>query len=186
MVLDFAENYTCNLQDEVQACHWYHEQATVHPIVTCYRCPKCASATTTESIVFITDEKKHDHHAVLCFLDIANQHLQSTRNLDIQYQVQFTDGCPSQYKSKGPFYDISMAKQNYGFHVERAFFGSRHGKVPSDGESDVVKSCASAAVTAGRAVITTALEMFHFCEENLAIDLPSADDQCNHFLPQFF
>ena len=37
MVMDFAENYTCQYQGEVQAAHWHHEQATVHPTVTYYR-----------------------------------------------------------------------------------------------------------------------------------------------------
>ena len=37
MVMDFAENFTCNYQDEVQAAHWAHDQVTVHPTVTYYR-----------------------------------------------------------------------------------------------------------------------------------------------------
>ena len=43
MVLDFAENYTCKTQDEVQAAHWTQEQVTVHPIISYYNChnPSC-------------------------------------------------------------------------------------------------------------------------------------------------
>ena len=26
MVVDFAENFTCTYQDEIQAAHWHHEQ----------------------------------------------------------------------------------------------------------------------------------------------------------------
>lgn len=37
MVLDFAENFACQYQDEVQVAHWHHERATIHPIVTYYR-----------------------------------------------------------------------------------------------------------------------------------------------------
>ena len=37
MMMDFAENYTCTYQDEVQAAHWAHDQVTIHPAVTYYR-----------------------------------------------------------------------------------------------------------------------------------------------------
>ena len=37
MVLDFAENFSCSYQDEVQAAHWHHQQVTLHPIVVYYR-----------------------------------------------------------------------------------------------------------------------------------------------------
>ncbi|KAK7090796.1 hypothetical protein V1264_010549 [Littorina saxatilis] len=47
MVLDFAENFTCNYQQEVQAAHWHHEQVTVHPIVAYYRCPVCPKTVSS-------------------------------------------------------------------------------------------------------------------------------------------
>ena len=39
MVMDFAENFTCQYQGDskVQAAHWHHEQVTVHPTVSYYR-----------------------------------------------------------------------------------------------------------------------------------------------------
>ena len=40
MVLDFAENFACSIQDEVQSAHWYHNQVTVHPVV-CYYGWRC-------------------------------------------------------------------------------------------------------------------------------------------------
>lgn len=40
MVLDLAENCSCNYQEEVQAAHWYHEQVTdyVHSDIKLYLC----------------------------------------------------------------------------------------------------------------------------------------------------
>lgn len=37
VLLDFAENYSFVVQDEVQAFHWNNVQATLHPIVIYYR-----------------------------------------------------------------------------------------------------------------------------------------------------
>ena len=36
MVMDFAENFTCLYQHEVQSAHWHHEQVTIHPIAAYY------------------------------------------------------------------------------------------------------------------------------------------------------
>ena len=32
MILDFAENYACRYQDEIQSVHWGRSSATIHPI----------------------------------------------------------------------------------------------------------------------------------------------------------
>ena len=74
MVLDFAQNYACDHQDEVQAAHWTHNQVTVHPIVTYYSCNNC-EAIVTESLVCISDDLQHDHHAVYKFVQCAFSHL---------------------------------------------------------------------------------------------------------------
>jgi len=39
--LDFAENYACVSQMEIQTAHWYHNQVTIHPIVAYYNCHQC-------------------------------------------------------------------------------------------------------------------------------------------------
>ncbi|XP_070203171.1 uncharacterized protein [Littorina saxatilis] len=161
MVLDFAENFNCTYQDEVQSAHWHHELATVHPIVTYYAYAHCQECVT-ESLVFISDDKQHDHHAVHHFTTAAVEHLKSARSLDVDHIVQWTDGCGSQYKSKGPFADISHALDDHGSTFERNFFGSRHGKGPSDGESAVVKHNAATAIKGGAAIVTDAKDLFDY------------------------
>ena len=37
VLVDFSENYSFVVQDEVQAFHWNNVQATLHPIVIYYR-----------------------------------------------------------------------------------------------------------------------------------------------------
>lgn len=36
-LMDFAQNYRCEFQNEVQSAHWSYQQATVFPSVTYYR-----------------------------------------------------------------------------------------------------------------------------------------------------
>ncbi|XP_070209732.1 uncharacterized protein [Littorina saxatilis] len=182
--MDFAENFSCTYQEEIQAAHWHYDQVTIHPTVTYYKCPVC-SDTTTESLVFISPDKKHDHYAVQAFTSKALTHLRETRRLDISHIVQWTDGCASQYKSKGPFADISLSLTNFNASLERNFFGSRHGKSPSDGESAVVKHHATSAVVSKRAIIANALDMYEYLQTSSLNKQPPAEG-CSHFLRSFF
>lgn len=184
MVLDFAENLTCVSQDEVQAAHWHHTQVTVHPIVTYYKCEVCEK-TVTESLVFISEDRHHDFDAVHKFTEVAIDHLRNTRDIRVENIVQWTDGCASQYKSKGPFADISCALEDFGCTFEGNFFGSRHGKGPSDGESAVVKHHAATAIKTGAAFINDAKDLFDHCIRSTLNKQPS-EGCCLHFRRSFF
>ncbi|XP_033098535.1 uncharacterized protein LOC117102392 [Anneissia japonica] len=184
MVLDLAENYTCKYQDEIQSAHWYHTNATVHPILAYYACPLCGE-TMEESIVFISLDKSHDFHAVNKFMEIAVSHLKKQLGKTMKQIVRFSDGYGAQYKSKGPFFDISCAEEKYNIKVHHVFYGSRHGKGPSDGESAVVKRQTSMAVLGGKAVINDAKGLFDFCVLNVT-KKPVAIDECLHFQRKFF
>ena len=66
----------------------------------------------TESLVFGSDDKVHDHDAVFRVTKLAMEHLQLARgrgSLSLETTIQWTDGCFSQYKSKGPLSDIFCA-----------------------------------------------------------------------------
>lgn len=132
--MDFAENYTCVAQEEVQSAHWSHNQVTIQPTVAYYRCPvgSCESIVT-EHLIFVSEDNTHDEAAVHKFVKLATEHLVQVRGLTIEKEIQLTDGCAAQYKSKVPFTDISFSKTDLGFSVERHFYGSCHGKVPQMG-----------------------------------------------------
>ena len=192
------------------------------------RCPACLS-TTTESLVFISGDTKHDFHAVQasCFLfstDIhkvnlhlqwiwlsytlykqlqinilswfllllfqlftlmALEHLREQRGLDVQHIIQWTDSCAAPYKSKGPFSDLSKALETFDATLQCSFFGSRHGKGPSDGESAVVKQHTTRAVKAGTAAVASTEEMFAFLQASSLNKQPSEEGWA-HSLRTFF
>lgn len=171
----------CICQDEIQSAHWNHASATIHPVVCYYNCPNC-NKTMEESLVFITPDKKHDYHAVHQFTTLAIKYLKSKLE-PLQQIIRFSDGAACQYKSKGPFLDVAMSKALFGIPITYHFFGSRHGKGPSDGESAVVKRQASQAVNAGEFVINNAKDMFDFSK--LICKQPKADE-CLHFQRSVF
>ena len=139
-----------------------------------------------ESLVFISDDLKHDSHLVHHFVTLANTHLQDERGLKIKREVHISDGAASQYKSRTPFADVACSNEDYGFPVEKHFFGSRHGKGPSDGETGVVKTSASIAVKSRKAVIMSATSMFEYCVGNLTTPVQENEDACFHQRRKFF
>lgn len=94
-------------------------------------------------------------------------HLREQRQLSLVKMVEFTDGCRSQYKSKMPFADVSFSSTDFGVQFEHHYFGSRHGKGPSDGVAGVVKSAVRRAVIATQAVINWAEDMYNYYKEHL-------------------
>ena len=56
-VMNFAENYACVYQEEVQSAHWHHESVTINPITAYRRCTNC-DVGITESLIFISDDMK--------------------------------------------------------------------------------------------------------------------------------
>ncbi|PIK41310.1 hypothetical protein BSL78_21840 [Apostichopus japonicus] len=182
--MDYGQNYNCHFQDEAQSAHWSYQQATITSIVAYYHCPddQC-SEVTRESMVFISDDRSHDHKAVHHFVTLANEHI-SRQGVQINREIHFSDGAGSQYKNKSSFNDASYGVKDYGFPVEKHFFGSRHGKGPCDGEIGVLKKCAAVAVKGRQVIIRDAHDLFKYGQNFLS--LPRDVQEHSHAKRTFF
>ncbi|XP_070532795.1 uncharacterized protein [Ptychodera flava] len=181
---DFGENYNCHFQDEAQSAHWSYQQATIHPIVAYYRCQESeCDKTVRESCMFVSSDTKHDYHAVQHFLVLAVEYLRS-KGIEIEHQVHFSDGSPTQYKSKVPFCDASHGSTDFGCTVEKHFFGSRHGKGPCDGEIGVLKKRAVTAVKSRQVIIANAEDLYEYGKDHLS--LPKEENSHDHKRRKFF
>ena len=114
-IFDFAENVKCENQREVQSAYYSHDSATVHPIVAYYKCTECLEPVT-ESCVMISNDLTHDYHLVNTFQETTTKHLRDTRGLALSTFYRFSDGCSSQYKSKGPISDIRRHLPQFLWH----------------------------------------------------------------------
>lgn len=188
MHLDYSENYSTFYQNEISSAHWRKNLITVHPIVAFYNCPDCNDTQVTpvmDVLVYISDDNKHDHHAVQNFFNETIQFLKEKRGLEFHNIYEFTDGCSAQYKSRGPLVDISYSYDDFGLKRERHYFGSCHGKGPCDAAGGVVKTATRMAVIRGDAVILNARRMSSYLESKLT--RPSnIEGRCNHSRRQFF
>lgn len=161
MVVDFAENYVHAAQDEPQSHHWGQESTTIHPAVA--TCKTAEGSVFRYAIDIISDDRKHDSFASTLFIEEAIK-LLLIKLPHIKFVHIFSDGCAGQYKGKTAFFHLSRLRSLLGSPLEVmwSFFGSRHGKGPSDGESAVIKSAVTRAVMAG-ASIADSREFHQYC-----------------------
>ena len=155
---DFAQNYLCKHQKEVQGLHWRHDQVTVMPTVAHYKCVKCHQLTTHE-IVHVSEDFKHDAHLVKVFTARLVSVLKEN-NVDICKIIEFTDQAPSQYKNKMTFNHLC----NYKIPIQKNYFGVRHGKSSCDACTSRVKQGVTRLVQSEQEVVNDAQTFYEMCK----------------------
>ena len=172
-LMEFAQNYSCTYQHEAQGAHWGHNQVTIHLVVTYYKCPrKMWSDCSWRFYLYYTWSETRPFRSEGIWRR-CNLFLETERGLAIEIKTQYTDGCASQYKSVNAFKDSASDTKN----VTRNFFGSRHGKGPSDAVTGYVKGTANRVVRKGE-IIGNAEDQFHFCAKKLDRDLHCETHRC--------
>lgn len=167
-VLDFAENFTSKIQREIQSHHWHHASITLHPVVMYYTTKE--GEDIRDCLDFVTDDRKHDSAAVEVFLKETMIHLAAKSKAT--RLIIFSDGCAGQYKGKTAFWNLcEMLQQPWfkrlGINLEWHFYGSRHGKGESDGESGTVKSYVDRAIRGRGIIINSAQEFSTFIHSEM-------------------
>lgn len=169
--MDFAENFLCKYQNEVQSVYWSYNQVTVHPCVLHYACPDC-SKQVTDYVIFFSDDLKHDPHIVKRIQAETIQHLK-TSVTGLEKVVIFSD--PTHYKSKLPFHHLGS--ENWGVDLERCFFGSRHGKSECDAAGSIKRVIEDDILTG--ATIQNASDMYQYCTEHHTLP-EELNESCCH------
>ena len=65
--MDFAENYECQTQEEIQSAYWDKTAITLHPVVAFF---KKNGSLDHKSIVSISDDQRHNADAVFAFMKV--------------------------------------------------------------------------------------------------------------------
>jgi hypothetical protein len=142
IVMDFAENYSFVVQDEVQSFHWSNLQCTVHPFCVYFK--NAENGLENFSFVVIAESLQHNIVAVTLFKNKIIQYIQDRFGI-ISKLCFFSDGAASQYKNKKNFYDICQLKDALNIDVEWHFFATSHGKNSCDAIGSTVKRMATRA-----------------------------------------
>ena len=155
--VDFAENYTSQHQDEIQAAHWSQEQVTLFTVAIWAK--DSANKTVCNSHVIVSDDHSHDKKSIAVFRDtVVNTFVRKSypqvRKIDI-----FSDGPSSQFKNKymASFYHTLQRK---GLQIKWHFFAASHGKGVVDGLGGTVKRVVWCAVSTRKVPTVVGAEEF--------------------------
>lgn len=165
MVMDYAENYSCHYQDEIQTAYFEQRQVTIHPMLAYYYKHQDEDKFLVKhSLIVISDDMTHDAFAVKVFEDEALKILASEIP-DLKKVHEWTDGCAAQYKAKNSFYILSQ--RGTSPVITRDYFETSHGKGVCDGLGAVVKNTAHHAVLSGKMVIAGPSDLYKHCRTKL-------------------
>ena len=149
--MDFAENYGCVWQDEVQSAHWCKNQVTILTAVMW-------SKNLTQSAVVISDDNDHKKESIVTFL---NELLKNILPTDITNLSIWTDGPSSQFKNRYIGVVLKWVAQNFSLSIDWNYFATSHGKGPVDGIGGYVKRFAEKVVRQRNFIISNAPEFHH-------------------------
>jgi len=142
--VDFAENYTCQHQDEVQAAHWSQQQVTLFTVAIWTK--DSDDNTKCSSHVIVSDDLDHDKKSVTVFMDIVVNNFVKKNFPQVKVVDIFSDGPTSQFKNRymAGFYHTLQRK---GLKIKWHFFATSHGKGVVDGLGGTVKRMVWTAVS---------------------------------------
>lgn len=174
-IVDFAENYVCRQHSEAQSAYYSRNSTTVHPMVVVFA---PGGPVSRDYFDIITNDLKHDGSAVKVFVTKLSNYITTTYP-QINTLKFWSDGCGVQYKSKLPMLNISQ-----NFHIPQKviwnFFGSRHGKNESDGESAVIKSKLDIDTRSQQLTLLNAMDCFNHLQLS-ALCIPQNQTARRHF-----
>lgn len=158
--LDFAENYSCVIQDSIQSHYFSTPTVTIHPFVIFYK-PIGATGVQTFSVVIISEVKIHNTVAVYAF----QKHLMNIlkdKIPNLEEILYLSDGCGEQYKNKKNFKNLCCYEKDFNIKAEWHFFPTAHGKGPCDGIGGTIKRMARDASLTKRTPINNALQFYNW------------------------
>lgn len=135
---DFAENYKCVSQDEIQSAHFHQQPVAIFTV--------CAwSGDKKISKVCISDDTTHSKFSVYKFLQLTIADLKKSFPSLSTVKV-FSDGCAAQFKNRWTLSNVLYSSHDFGVKMTWDFFAPGHGKGAVDGIGATVKRVAYRAV----------------------------------------
>ena len=149
--MDFAEDYKCQSQDEIQSSYWNTTQVTIHPAVVYY---KDDDNLKHKSFVFVSDEPEHNASTVYAILKKLIPEIKIIIP-DLKMVHYWTDYPTSQYRNKSIFNIVcNHEKWLEGGAAAWNYFEAGHGKGPCDGIGGTAKRLADDTIKQEKVIIS--------------------------------
>lgn len=133
--VDYAENFSVVIQDEVQSRHWVNEQISLFTAYA-WMTPK------RKSYSFLSDELEHSKYSVATCIERIFENMISCQPT-INTLIVFSDGAASQFKNRFLVNYLELLREKFKLKtLEWHFFATSHGKGVVDGIGGTVKNVA--------------------------------------------
>ena len=156
--VDFSENASLGFQNEIQAVHWSHRQATL------FTCHAWITSDKRESIVLISDDLQHTKLSVNAYMSKVFTILKQKHPLIEEMHV-LSDGASSQFKQRFLFSNLYRWEKDFDIKLQWHFFATSHGKGVVDGLGGTVKRSVWRYVRSGKACASNPMEFYHVAKE---------------------
>ena len=174
-IFDFSMNFRNTHQDEIQSAFFEATQTSIHCIINYFLCLNTGcSEVVTLVVCQISEDLHHDSFFARTAHDETFKYL-ADLGVPMEYVIQFSDNCSSQYKSRRPFAEIARSSLN----ITRVYFGERHGKSQCDGFFGRLKKFVSTQIKTRNAEISTPERFFRLCKEKYE-KIPK-NGECLHY-----
>lgn len=150
--VDFAENFVCINQDEVQNAHWNQRQLSLFTSGFYYN-------ENFEPKVFVSDNSSHTKETIVPYL----WKLLSNMPSSLKILKIWSDGPSSQFKNKFMAALIPYFEERFQLKIIWNFFATAHGKGCVDGIGANVKSMVRKSIRARHIVVNNASDFVRAC-----------------------
>lgn len=139
--IDFAENYSFAIQNEVQSMYYFSTSVTILVHITMWR---EGEDIIKQTHFYVSDDKDHDSAYVQHCLLLHWDWLQDSGFIPEEHWV-YSDGCNAQFKCATAMYFVARYPiLTKGCKMRWSYFESAHGKGEWDGAGAVVKRALTA------------------------------------------
>jgi hypothetical protein len=129
---DFAENFSCSAQDQIQSAYYGQQMVSIFTVVMKHK------QLGTKSVVLCCDETDHSKRAVMVLLlELFEAYV---KPLCVNRVRFWSDGPSAQFKNKYMYTFLKFLHQRYELaFLQWNFFATSHGKGPVDGVGGTAK-----------------------------------------------
>ncbi|CAH0559357.1 unnamed protein product [Brassicogethes aeneus] len=146
--VDFAENFVCEGQDEVQSAHWNQKQLTV--FTTAFHLNE-----KFQSKVFVSNNLAHTKETIVPYMYILLSGVpESVKILKI-----WSDGPSSQFKNKFIAAVIPVLEDKFGIKIYWNYFATSHGKGCIDGIGATAKMIVKKQILSRKCIVNCASDV---------------------------
>lgn len=166
--IDFAENFVCVSQDEVQSAHWNQRQITLFTSALHHN-------QIIQSKVYVSDVLDHTKNSIVPYLyKLLTDMPKTFKVLKI-----WSDGPSSQFKNKFMAAMIPQFEAEFGLKIYWNFFATSHGKGCVDGIGATAKTIVRKHIKTRDGIVNSAADFvaaFHRTPSKILVEEITEDE----------